>query len=209
MNFLEELYYGNITPNIKDFSHNKQYLKAMDVFIKNEKYLSEQLKGEKLSAFIKLINANDEICAVAAAVKAYIATDTSGFAPAISQIKDRLRRMHASEKELTAGAAWALVSKAADDGYYNSYKQFQKLPETVRKALGGNHQILREYSLMDVRTFESVVKSQFIREYNAVIERENESAMLPEHIRSCFPCFDDSLDIGMIGDGYENKSSDI
>ncbi len=66
MNFLEELYYGNITPNIKDFSHNKQYLKAMDVFIKNEKYLSEQLKGEKLSAFIKLINANDEICAVAA-----------------------------------------------------------------------------------------------------------------------------------------------
>lgn len=150
-------------------------------------------------------NANE----VAAAVKAYIATDTSGFAPAISQIKDRLRRMHASEKELTAGAAWALVSKAADDGYYNSYKQFQKLPETVRKALGGNHQILREYSLMDVRTFESVVKSQFRREYNAVIERENESAMLPEHIRSCFPCFDDSLDIGMIGDGYENKSSDI
>ena len=45
MNFLEELYYGNITPNIKDFSHNKQYLKAMDVFIKNEKYLSEQLKA--------------------------------------------------------------------------------------------------------------------------------------------------------------------
>lgn len=129
---------------------------------------------------------DDPVSDVGAAVKAYIASDTTGYAPAISQIKDILRRMKSTEPELTAGEAWALVSKAAEDGYYNSRKEFAKLPHVVQRALGGNHQVLRDYSQMDVKTFESVIKSQFVREYNAVLDRENEMLMLPAHVKKYF-----------------------
>lgn len=129
---------------------------------------------------------DDPVADVGAAVKAYIASDTSGYAPAISQIKNILRRLASPEQELTAGEAWALVSKAAENGYYNSRKEFSKLPPIVQRALGGNHTILRDYSLMDVKTFESVIKSQFVREYNAIINRENEMLMLPPHVQKYF-----------------------
>ena len=51
---------------------------------------------------------------VAAAVKAYIATDTKGFPPSIGQIKNKLDtlRAEANGGEMTAQEAWALVQKA-------------------------------------------------------------------------------------------------
>ena len=37
MNFIEELYYGNINPNEKKPNRNTQLSKAMELFSKNEK----------------------------------------------------------------------------------------------------------------------------------------------------------------------------
>lgn len=35
MNFIEELYYGNINPNEKHFDRDTQYAKALERFCKN------------------------------------------------------------------------------------------------------------------------------------------------------------------------------
>ena len=48
MNFIEELYYGNINPNEKKFCRDTQYAKAMETFCKGEKTLGEMLKGDML-----------------------------------------------------------------------------------------------------------------------------------------------------------------
>lgn len=61
--FIEELYYGNINPNAKQFHLSSQYAKAMKTFCENEKILIKELSGDNLNLFNALVNAHDEITA--------------------------------------------------------------------------------------------------------------------------------------------------
>ena len=61
--FIEELYYGNINPNTKQFNLSSRYAKAMKTFCENEKILTKELSGDNLNLFNDLINAYDEITA--------------------------------------------------------------------------------------------------------------------------------------------------
>ncbi len=61
--FIEELYYGNINPNAKQFNLSSQYAKSLKIFCENEKTLTENLSGDNLDLFNALVNAHDEITA--------------------------------------------------------------------------------------------------------------------------------------------------
>ncbi len=63
MNFIEELYYGNINPNEKRFEKDTQFAKALETFCENESKLTEALTGENLKLFIGMVNTADEITA--------------------------------------------------------------------------------------------------------------------------------------------------
>ena len=63
MNFIEELYYGNINPNEKRYKKDTPYDKALSIFTANEDKLKEVLSGEHLKLFNELVNASDEISA--------------------------------------------------------------------------------------------------------------------------------------------------
>ena len=63
MNFIEELYYGNINPNEKLYKKATPYDKALSIFTANEDKLKEVLSGEHLKLFNELVNASDEISA--------------------------------------------------------------------------------------------------------------------------------------------------
>ena len=63
MNFIEELYYGNINPNEKRYKKATTHDKALSVFTTNEGKLKETLSGEQLKLFNELVNASDEISA--------------------------------------------------------------------------------------------------------------------------------------------------
>ncbi len=63
MNFIEELYYGNIQPNQKVYNRNSQYAKDIKRFYRCEAKLNELLKGKELDIFNNLINTYDEITA--------------------------------------------------------------------------------------------------------------------------------------------------
>lgn len=63
MNFIEELYYGNIQPNQKVYNKNSQYAKDIKRFCNCENKLNELLEGKELDIFNNLINTHDEITA--------------------------------------------------------------------------------------------------------------------------------------------------
>ena len=65
MNFIEELYFGNINPNEKRIDKNSQYKKALESFCKYENELNNLLSGEVLQIFNKFINVSDEITSCA------------------------------------------------------------------------------------------------------------------------------------------------
>lgn len=52
MNFIEELYYGNINPDQKRFEKGTQFAKALELFCENESQLTETLSGENLKLFM-------------------------------------------------------------------------------------------------------------------------------------------------------------
>lgn len=119
---------------------------------------------------------------VMVAFKAYITTDTSGFAPSIGQLLDKLHAIQ-SPQELNEMEAWSLVSKALRNGYYGAVEEFDNLPPLVQKAVGSPDN-LRNWSQTDTNSIENVVQSNFMRSYRLVVNRENEIKKMPADVRT-------------------------
>ena len=119
---------------------------------------------------------------VAMALKAYILSDTSGFAPSIGQLVAKMQTI-TKPQELSEMEAWSLVSKAIRNSGYNSVEEFANLPPLVQKAVGTPDN-LRNWAVSDYQTIESVIQSNFLRTYRVVVKRENEINCMPNEIKS-------------------------
>jgi hypothetical protein len=120
--------------------------------------------------------------AVLASFKAYVASDTSGFAPSIGQIIGKLNLVLNESTDMDALEAWALVSKALRNGYYGAEEEYERLPELVQKAVGSPMN-LRNWSQTDIKSIENVVMSQFISSYKTVQKRSQELSAVPVGMR--------------------------
>lgn len=116
---------------------------------------------------------------VSKAVKALIATEK--FVPTIADVIEKIRLV-TSPPALGEVEAWALVKRAIKNGYYHSREEFERLPESVRAAIG-HHEVLREWSQVDVGDVETVVGSNFMRSYRAKEKQRREFAALPGDVR--------------------------
>lgn len=117
---------------------------------------------------------------IAVALKAYITSDTSGFAPSVGQIIGKLKLITAPE-QLNEMQAWAMVSKAIRNGTYGAETEFENLPEVVQKAVGTPAN-LRQWAQTDADSIENVIQSNFLRTYRNVLKREEEIKWLPNCI---------------------------
>ena len=117
---------------------------------------------------------------VSIALKAYITSNTSGFAPAIGQLITTIQTI-TQKQELNEMEAWTLVSKAVRNSVYNSVEEFAKLPPLVQMAVGLPDQ-LRQWAL-DENFNEQVASSNFMRCYRAELNRQQEIARMPSEVR--------------------------
>ena len=117
---------------------------------------------------------------VAMALKAYILSDTSGFAPSIGQLVGKIQTL-TKPKELNEMEAWSLVCDALKNCGYNYVEEYEKLPPLVQKAVGLPTQ-LREWSLTENLNKE-VIGSNFMRCYRIEVERQNEISKMPQDVR--------------------------
>ena len=119
---------------------------------------------------------------IAIALKAYVTSDASGFAPSVGQLISKLTTITASN-EPSELEAWSMVSKALRNGYYGAEEEFAKLPELVQKAVG-NPSNLRQWAQTDVESVENVIQSNFLRTYRNVVKRAEEVSRLPSDIKA-------------------------
>lgn len=117
---------------------------------------------------------------VDAAVGTYIRSDTSGFAPTIGQIIEKLQALFQKDS-LNEMEAWNLAYKAICNSNYHADEEFEKLPELVQKAVVNPGQ-LKEWGQMDVETVNSVIQSNFMRTYRAEMIREKEKKKLSRDV---------------------------
>lgn len=116
------------------------------------------------------------------ALKTYIATNTSGFAPSIGQLIDKLHTI-STPVELSEMEAWSLVSRALRNGYYGAEQEFEKLPPLVQKAVGAPSQ-LRNWSQTDCESVENVIQSNFMRTYRQELAKSKEMWKIPQGVYS-------------------------
>ena len=119
---------------------------------------------------------------VAVALKAYITSNTSGFAPSVGEIVAKIQLV-SQPQELDGMAAWGLVSKALRNGTYGAVEEFNKLPPLVKQAVGMPDN-LKNWATSDYQTIETVIQSNFLRTYETVVKRANEINRMPDNIKS-------------------------
>ena len=119
---------------------------------------------------------------VAMSLKAYILSDTSGFAPSIGQLVAKIQTI-SQPQELDGMAAWGLVSKALRNGTYGAVEEFNKLPPLVKQAVGMPDN-LKNWATSDYQTIETVIQSNFLRTYETVVKRANEINRMPDNIKT-------------------------
>lgn len=119
---------------------------------------------------------------VSIALKAYVTSDTSGFAPSVGEIVAKIQLV-SQPQELDGMAAWGLVSKALRNGTYGAVEEFNKLPPLVRQAVGMPDN-LRNWATSDYQTIETVIQSNFLRTYETIVKRANEINRMPDNIKS-------------------------
>lgn len=117
---------------------------------------------------------------VMAAFKAYMTTNTSGFAPAPGQLIEILQTL-TQPSELNELEAWSIVRKALRNCGYNAEQEFAKLPTVVQKAVGTPQQL--KIWACDSEFNENVVSSNFIKTYRTEVKRATELNKMPENVR--------------------------
>ena len=117
---------------------------------------------------------------IAAALKAFILSDTSGFAPSVGQLTGLLDRVGSSQ-EPSEMEAWSLVSNALRRSTYYAESEFEKLPEIVQKAVG-SPSMLRNWAQTDMQSVENVVQSNFMRTYRQEITKNREKRKIPQNV---------------------------
>lgn len=147
--------------------------------------------GEALVNLWQRQFADEDPNAVQAAVDALIATRTAGYSITPGEVKEKLHALR-TVNELNESDAWALVSKACSNGLYGYREEFAKLPPEVQRAVGAPEQ-LREWAMMDSDTVQSVVASNFMRNYRATQQRTKEMAMLPQTVQQMLSGVADSM----------------
>ncbi len=125
--------------------------------------------GQMVDVWYDILKDKD-IGEIAASLKAYIMTNTSGFPPAIGQL------VQGTSTEQTASEAWSLVYKAICNSGYGSVEEFEKLPPLVQAAVGSPRQL--QIWAVDEDFSEGVASSNFRRAYDAAVEREKREVIV-------------------------------
>ena len=137
------------------------------------------------------------------ALKAYKATNTSGFAPNVGQLIEMIHGLNPeNHNRMNEAEAWALVYKAICNSNYHAEEEFNKLPALVQKAVGSPDSLKSLAGSSDFN--EEVEKSLFMRTYNTICKRAEEDKRLPEPIRQMLG----NSGNAMLEANYENEESE-
>ena len=142
---------------------------------------------------------------ISVALKAYVTSDTSGFAPSIGELIAKIQ-MISQPQELNEMEAWSLVSKALRNGTYGAVEEFSRLPPTVQEAVG-NPDNLRNWATSDYKVIETVIQSNFIKTYRSVTSRTEEIKRVPAEIQKLIEKVNQNSLKAQIEQKYQNNTN--
>lgn len=115
------------------------------------------------------------------ALKTFITTDSSGFAPSIGQLIDKIHGTREMVTEQSNMAVWDKVRKAIGNATYHSQEEFEKLDDITKQVIGSSS-ALRQMA-MNEDFNEDVEKALFMKAYNQRLSRQKELNRMPSELR--------------------------
>ena len=116
------------------------------------------------------------------ALKAFVRTSDSQFAPNIGQLLARLDSIQ--NGDIDDGEAWNLVYRAICNSAYNAEEEFAKLPEDIQETLHDPSQ-LREWAISDINgNALQVIHSNFLKAFTQVKQRRKDTRRLTPDVRA-------------------------
>lgn len=118
------------------------------------------------------------------ALIAYVTQSNSQFPPSVASLVAKANElMNYNKYSMTELEAWNCVVKAVRNSWYNSEKEFEKLPPAVKKVIGSPN-TLKEWGQMKIEDFNTVIQSNFMRSYTAKIKQEKDHNVLPSSVKN-------------------------
>jgi len=116
------------------------------------------------------------------ALKTYISSADSGFAPSVSQLISMARK----PQELTQadeGAIWREIRPCIRRGIYHAEEDFEKLSPMAKKVVGQPSQ-LREWAMLESEVIDSVIQSNMKTRIKDIQRRDLEISAMPIEIQT-------------------------
>jgi len=121
--------------------------------------------------------------------------DTSKFPPTIAEVKTVIKKMM-SGPQMTEMEAWNLVQRAISNSSYNSQEEFEKLPDSIKRAVGSPEN-LKSWALLPLDEVNTVIQSNVMRSFRTVQKQEEEALMLPSNIQEQVKLLSQKMTIGI------------
>lgn len=116
------------------------------------------------------------------ALKELIATH-NGYPPDIAALKTKIKDIvSVANDKPTHEELWQILKRAASNGFYGAETEFQKLPPILKRYVG-SPSTLKEYSMIDADTFNTVNHGQFLKQISIIEEREEQNAKMPSEVK--------------------------
>ena len=121
----------------------------------------------------------------------------SSYPPTIHDIRKNAIEMVNPSNSRTPIEAWEEAYKMICNGAYMTQEEFDSHSPEVRKFFGSREQ-LRAYAT-NVDFNMDVVRSNFLKQYEVITEREKQQRLLPEQMQNMIGQLTDKMDIKRIG----------
>lgn len=123
----------------------------------------------------------------------------SPYPPTIHDIRKNAIEMMNPTQKRTAIEAWNEAYSMICNGNYMTEEQFEMASPEVKKFFGNVRQV-SELAKTDLDVVNSVTKGQFLKQYDVLVQREQERKMLPPQMQEFTKQLAEKMSLKMIGE---------
>lgn len=118
----------------------------------------------------------------------------SPYPPTIHEIRKNANEIINTSTQKTSIEAWEEAYKMICNGIYMTEEQFNQASPNVKKFFGNVRQV-KELAQTDLKTVNSVVKGQFLKQYDVIVEREKQQNLLPKNMQDLTKQINEKVDV--------------
>lgn len=118
----------------------------------------------------------------------------SPYPPTVHEIRKNVVEMIKPTTAKSAIEAWNEAHTMICNGIYMTQEQFELASPEVQQFFGNVKQV-KELALCDPHTTNTVVKGQFLKQYDIIIEREKQQKLLPASMKELVNKLVEKMDV--------------